>query len=252
MKTTTTIRTAGWLAAACLALAALMAPATVSATDNGGDQQNNCSEQDTSHDMVANTSDQQGGDDCDQHGDGCDHVGQTSDGQQGDDNCDDNDSCDHVSQSSGDQQSGDDCDDDNDSCDRVVSGHTDGDDGGDDDDSCPTPTPVPSVDVTPSPVPSVDVTPSPVPSVDVTPSPVPSVDVTPSASLDIQSEAPSATPAGSVLGETGVPEITPPATDSSLIAGIASGNGWTLVLAALAVILAGVLLVTPSKGRARR
>jgi hypothetical protein len=72
----------------------------------------------------------------------------------------------------------------------------------------------------------------------------------------VQSETvpPSATstPSGSVLNETGKPQITPPATDTVGSTGTTAGDGWRLLLLVGAGLTAALLAVTPSKRRARR
>ncbi len=57
--------------------------------------------------------------------------------------------------------------------------------------------------------------------------------------------SPTATPIGSVLGETGTPEITPPPTDTLTPATSAPNDSWRLVLIGMAGILAAMLLLTP-------
>ena len=107
------------------------------------------------------------------------------------------------------------------------------------------PSPTPSIEVTPSP--SIEVTPT--PSIEVTPSPsLPIESIVPTPSLPIESIVP--TPSGSVLGETGSPEITPPSTDGLAGAGSSTtGSGWPMVLLALGAVLAAALLLTPARKR---
>jgi hypothetical protein len=59
---------------------------------------------------------------------------------------------------------------------------------------------------------------------------------------------PSSSPGGSVLGETGTPNITLPPTDTAT-SGIdsAANQGWRLVILAMAGLMAAALLLTPAR-----
>jgi hypothetical protein len=58
---------------------------------------------------------------------------------------------------------------------------------------------------------------------------------------------PTATPAGGVAGSTGTPNVTLPPTDTLGTATTApAGDGWRLILLAMAGIVAGALLLTPA------
>jgi hypothetical protein len=65
---------------------------------------------------------------------------------------------------------------------------------------------------------------------------------------------PDASPSGKVDAATGTPHegVTPPATDTLTASGTASNDGWQLVLVALAALLATVLILTPSSRKNRR
>ena len=65
---------------------------------------------------------------------------------------------------------------------------------------------------------------------------------------------PDASPSGKVDAETGTPDegVTPPATDTIGAHGTASNDGWQLVLVALAALIATVLIITPSSRKNRR
>ena len=65
---------------------------------------------------------------------------------------------------------------------------------------------------------------------------------------------PGASPSGKVDAETGTPDegVTPPATDTLGAHGTASNDGWQLVLVALAALIATVLILTPSSRKNRR
>jgi hypothetical protein len=66
--------------------------------------------------------------------------------------------------------------------------------------------------------------------------------------------APTATPrpTGTVEGNTGAPEITPPPTDTLGTATTGTGSGLPLILAAVAAFALALLFVTPSRKRSRR
>jgi hypothetical protein len=81
----------------------------------------------------------------------------------------------------------------------------------------------------PTPTPEPDPTPTPEP--EVTPEPEPEVTPTPA-------------PTGSVAAATATPRITPPATDTTVTGGRASGNA-TPVLLLLGAIVASAALLTP-------
>ena len=104
----------------------------------------------------------------------------------------------------------------------------------------PTPT------VEPTPTPTVEPTPTPVPTSTPRPFiPTPPPTATPTAQ-------PTATPQGSVLAETGRPQVTPPATDSVGGGSDSAGGGLGLLLLALAGLAGGVLALTPAASRKRR
>ena len=65
-------------------------------------------------------------------------------------------------------------------------------------------------------------------------------------------EQPTAAPTGTVAAETGRPEVTPPPTDSIGSTGSTSGDGWRLLVGAMAMLLATVLVLTPAARRTRR
>ncbi len=76
-----------------------------------------------------------------------------------------------------------------------------------------------------------------------TPTPAPTEDPAPTPTT-----APTPTPAGGVGGATGTPGVTLPPTDTALTPGGASqaGDGWRLILLAMAGLLASALLLTPA------
>ena len=59
-------------------------------------------------------------------------------------------------------------------------------------------------------------------------------------------------PTGTVEGNTGVPEITPPPTDTLGNASTGTGSGLPMILAAVAALILAVLFVTPARKRSRR
>jgi hypothetical protein len=70
-----------------------------------------------------------------------------------------------------------------------------------------------------------------------------------SATTPVESE--SSSPSGTVEGATGTPRATPPSTDSFGPTSSGSSDGWRLLLAMTALILAAVLVVTPSTSKRR-
>lgn len=104
----------------------------------------------------------------------------------------------------------------------------------------PTPTPTPRA--TPDPTPTPNPTPNP------TPTPVPTPTPTPDPADELIS-----VPTGEVLSEVGIPRVTLPPTDT-LPQGTSapSSDNWRLILLAMAGILAGSLVLTPSQALARR
>jgi len=55
-------------------------------------------------------------------------------------------------------------------------------------------------------------------------------------------------PSGSVLGETGTPNVTPPSTDTiSASGGQSLGGSWNMLLVLSAVLLVAVLILTPAQ-----
>jgi hypothetical protein len=60
------------------------------------------------------------------------------------------------------------------------------------------------------------------------------------------------TPGGEVAGATGTPTTTLPPTDTTTGSVSSGSDNWRLALLALAGILAGLLLLTPSRAPARR
>jgi hypothetical protein len=106
----------------------------------------------------------------------------------------------------------------------------------------PNPTPTPTPNPTPTPTPNPTPTPTPVPT--PTPTPVPTPTPTPV-------PTPTPPPTGEVLSETGAPAVTLPPTDAlSGNSSTPSGDSWRLILLAMAGILAGTLLLTPSRATA--
>ena len=67
-------------------------------------------------------------------------------------------------------------------------------------------------------------------------------------------EAPTATPkpTGAVEGNTGVPEITPPPTDTLGTTGTGTGSGLPLILAAVGALALATLFVTPARKQPNR
>lgn len=63
------------------------------------------------------------------------------------------------------------------------------------------------------------------------------------------SDQPSSSPSGSVEAETGTPNITPPPTDAATPTSGSSGSGLQLLLLASSVLIASLLVLTPSKRR---
>jgi len=121
---------------------------------------------------------------------------------------------------------------------------------------CVLPTPSPSNPVESETLPPVTDPPTDSPTPSITDSPTPSI------SNPIQSETvpPTATlippvtasPSGSVLGETGTPQITPPPTDGLSSTGTTPGDGWRLLLLVGATLTGSLLVVTPARRRTRR
>ncbi|MFN8631669.1 MAG: hypothetical protein U0838_15535 [Chloroflexota bacterium] len=66
------------------------------------------------------------------------------------------------------------------------------------------------------------------------------------------SDQPSSQPSGSVEGETGVPQITPPPTDTTTGSNGTSGAGWQLTLLAVSGIILSIVALTPAAARKRR
>ena len=97
--------------------------------------------------------------------------------------------------------------------------------------------------VAPSPSTPASTEPSVAPSPSIPPSPEGSV----LASTAVNSPSP-AQSAGAVLGATGTPRVTLPPTDTSVGSTPSSGN-WRILLVALAGVLAGVLVLTPTARR---
>ena len=65
------------------------------------------------------------------------------------------------------------------------------------------------------------------------------------------STQPSTQPSGSVLGETGAPQITPPPTDAVAQPG-STGTGLPLIVLAIGGLAASLIVLTPAKARKRR
>ena len=65
------------------------------------------------------------------------------------------------------------------------------------------------------------------------------------------STQPSTQPSGSVLGETGAPQITPPPTDAVAQPG-STGTSWQLIVLAIGGLAASLIVLTPAKARKRR
>jgi hypothetical protein len=81
------------------------------------------------------------------------------------------------------------------------------------------------------------------------PTPSPSVSTSPSARV---TASPKSSPSGSVLAETGTPQITPPSTDALVASSDnTAGPGLRLLLLVAAGVLAAALIVTPSRRRSR-
>jgi hypothetical protein len=119
----------------------------------------------------------------------------------------------------------------------------------------PTPevTPAPTPEVTPAPTP--EVTPAPTPEVTPAPTPEATPAPTPEATPASTPEAtpaptPEETPTGGVGGATATPAAaghTLPPTDSLDAAPTSGGDGWRIVLLALAATLGAALLLTPAR-----
>jgi hypothetical protein len=105
----------------------------------------------------------------------------------------------------------------------------------------PTPTPVP----TPTPTPEPTATPTPAPT--ATPTPPPTERATPT---------PTPAPTGEVDVATGTPQATAratlPATDTFDGSGGSGGDGWRLIILAMAGVLAAALLLTPARAVVRK
>jgi hypothetical protein len=86
-----------------------------------------------------------------------------------------------------------------------------------------------------------DATPTPTPTASVAPTATPTASPPPTAT-----PTPTPSPTGGVLGQTATPATTLPPTDALSTGGGSGGEGWRMVLLALAAILAVGLLVTPA------
>jgi hypothetical protein len=106
--------------------------------------------------------------------------------------------------------------------------------------SIPTPTPTPTATPTPPP------TPTPTPPPTPTPTPPPGATPTPT---------PTATPTGGVGGATATPQATrtlPPTSTIDSTGSGQSGDGWRMILLAMAGVLAAALLLTPAGAVVRK
>jgi hypothetical protein len=116
----------------------------------------------------------------------------------------------------------------------------------------PTPTPTPTIAATPTPTATIAATPTPTPTPTATPEPVQTTAPTPTPTPTV---APTPTedpvPSGGVGGETATPGRTLPPTDVLSSGDRPGGEGWRMVLVALAGLLATILLVTPAKAVVR-
>ena len=108
----------------------------------------------------------------------------------------------------------------------------------------PSASPSPSDSTPPSASPSDS--PSASPSTSPSASPSESASASPSASAS----QPVSSPSGSVLAETGTPQITPPPTDA-VSGGSSTGSGWQLVLLAVAGMIGSLIALKPAKARRR-
>jgi hypothetical protein len=111
----------------------------------------------------------------------------------------------------------------------------------------PEPTPTP-VEPTPTPVEPTPtpVEPTPTP---VEPTPTP-VEPTPTPTGEVEPTAtPTATPTGGVEGATGTPKTTLPPTDTLGSTQSPSGDGWRMILLAMAGLLGAALILHPSESR---
>jgi hypothetical protein len=106
----------------------------------------------------------------------------------------------------------------------------------------PPPTDAPPTDTPPTDAPPTDTPPTDAPPTDTPPTEPPDGGV-----------LPTATPAGGVAGSTGTPNVTLPPTDTLGSATSApAGDGWRVILLAMAGLLAGALLLTPASAVVRR
>jgi hypothetical protein len=110
----------------------------------------------------------------------------------------------------------------------------------------PPPTDAPPTDTPPTDAPPTDTPPTDAPPTDTPPTDAPPTDTPPTEPPD-GGVLPTATPAGGVAGSTGTPNVTLPPTDTLGTATTApAGDGWRLILLAMAGIVAGALLLTPA------
>ena len=113
----------------------------------------------------------------------------------------------------------------------------------------PTPTPVPTPTSTPVP------TPTPTPEPTATPTPEPTATPTPPPT-ERATPTPTPAPTGEVDVATGTPKATAratlPATDTFDGTGGSGGDGWRLILLAMAGVLAAALLLTPARAVVRK
>jgi hypothetical protein len=114
------------------------------------------------------------------------------------------------------------------------------------------PTDTPPTDTPPTDAPPTDTPPTDAPPTDTPPTDAPPTDTPPTEPPD-GGVLPTATPAGGVAGSTGTPNVTLPPTDTLGSATSApAGDGWRVILLAMAGLLAGALLLTPASAVVRR
>lgn len=125
-------------------------------------------------------------------------------------------------------------------------------------DPTPTPTPDPTPTPTLAPTPTPTLAPTPTPTASVAPTETPGPTATPAPTATVApTPTPTPSPTGGVLGETATPATTLPPTDTLSGGSGGGGEGWRMVLFALAAIIGIGLLVTPAtvvvrgKGRDR-
>jgi hypothetical protein len=111
--------------------------------------------------------------------------------------------------------------------------------------------------VEPTPTPEPEPTPTPEPEPEATPTPEPEPEATPTPETEVAPTAAPPEPTGEVGGSTGTPAATSKATlpPTDAIDGeptSPAGDGWRIVLLAVAGVLAATLMLTPARAVVRK